>query len=55
MEFKCIVPVIGNKPLINAIGSSEIECDVNFSMIDLTDEEINNVEFKTAIITLIED
>lgn len=52
MHVNCIVPIVDGKPLINAVGTDETECNVNLSMIDLTDEELQRVIFKSAAIII---
>lgn len=47
-SHECIVPWLDGKPLINAVGTSEAECQANLSLLNLDDEELKRVKLKTG-------
>lgn len=51
-EFSCFVPWLDQRPLINATGSNENECQANLFMLDLSDEELQRVVIKPAKLTI---
>lgn len=51
-EYRVVVPVIGDRVLVNAVGSDETEATVNLDLIDLTDAELRAVEFRAARLVL---
>ena len=50
-EYACFVPWLDQRPLINATGSTESECEANLTMLDLTDEELNRVVIRPATLS----
>lgn len=46
--FDCYAPWLNGRPLINAVGSSETECHANLGLLDLSDEDLQRVEIRSA-------
>ena len=55
MKKEVCVPVVDGRILENATGSNGAECAANLDLVDLTDEELQRVEFRRAILSIVDE
>lgn len=48
--YDCLVPWLDGRPLVNAVGTSEAECQANLAMLDLDDDDLKRVALKNGSI-----